>query len=333
MRLQKVYIELVFLDNFIVNLLVVFFSSRITKAKITWGRYVCSAAVGGIYACVVFGTSGFAVSVAVKIAVSLGMCFVAFYRKYTKGFFKNVCAFYITSFVFAGAIYASMFCFGEPAVFGASIVVKPLLRYILIGIGLGALLISIIGRVRKRTQERERLSVEILLEYGERRVCAKAYMDSGNMAKEPLSGLGVVFVTKPVAEMLFDQDTIGLMLCETDIPTDRLRIIRCTTAAGESVFFGIQIDRVSLKGEKAGIKAVVCIAKSTLAGGCDAIVGNMIIDKLKGARNEEVFCAKDTGMDTGSAGRRHKRRLYQRQRGTSAAVDPAGRSDVTSSVR
>ncbi|MDD5018208.1 MAG: sigma-E processing peptidase SpoIIGA, partial [Eubacteriales bacterium] len=131
--MQKVYIEFVFLDNFMINLLIVLFASRFTKAKVKWARFVCSAAVGGVYACVVFGAEGIAVSAGVKVAVSLLMCAVAYYTRHEKGFLKNTCAFYVTSFVFAGAIYACMFCFGEPATFGGALVVPLLLRAMLFG--------------------------------------------------------------------------------------------------------------------------------------------------------------------------------------------------------
>lgn len=321
MRLQKVYIELVWLDNFTINLLIIFFASRLTKTKLMWGRFACAAGVGGVYACMVFGTSGVAISVGVKVAVSLVMCLIGFYSKYQKGFWKNMCAFYVTSFVFAGAIYACMFCSSEPATFGVAMVVWPLLRYILLGIGVGAVLISVMGRVRKRTLQRESMTTEIVLAFGEHQTSIKAYIDTGNMMTEPLTGRGVVFVTETVARALFDTDTVNLMLGTGIANTDRLRIIACTTAAGESIFYGIEIDNIALRGEKEGVRAVVCIAKGTLAEGCEAIIGDTIMDELlKGAQNEKCIGTKDHRMGTDSTENCDKHGLYKRQRGTSATA-------------
>ncbi|MGI5849802.1 MAG: sigma-E processing peptidase SpoIIGA [Christensenellales bacterium] len=329
MRLQKVYIELIFIDNFIINLLIIHCTSVLTKVKKQWGRYVCSAAVGGVYASAVFGTSGFAVSVIAKVAVSFAMCCIAFYIKKERSFLKNICTFYVTTFVFAGSIYACMFCFGDPVTYGTSIVVRPFLRYILLGCVVGAVLIGVFGRIRKRLSERERISTDVVLIYGSRKVYVRAYIDTGNMLTEPLTGYGVVLITKGIAKALFDNDTIDLMLCRGITQTDRLRIIACTTAIGESVLYGIEIDRIELRGANTATKAVVCVAKGTLAGGYGAIVGNIIMDDLlKGAQNEKVSGTQDNHMDFSPAGNDDKRRLYQRKRSTSTTADTTGRDDA-----
>ena len=325
MGLHKVYIELVFIDNFAVNMLIILVASVLTKTRKNWGRFALAAVVGGIYACVVFGTGGVGVSMPVKIAVSILMCFTAYYAKGEKGFWKNICAFYITSFVFAGAIYAVAFCSGSPYAFEGTLNIQPLIRYVLIGLLLGAILAGVFSRVHRRMAEREGRTVRMLLTCGQRRTSVKAYVDTGNMITEPLSGLGVVFVTESAAKSLFDRETINMMNCHGDTVTDRLRLVPCTTAAGTSVFYGIEIDSISMNGQINGIRAVVCIAKGTLADGCSAVVGSRIMDELmKGAQYDKITNPKDSRMDTGTAGNFGKHRLHKRQRIPSAAIDAEG---------
>lgn len=339
MRLHKVYIELVFMDNFIVNLLIILLASAFTKAKKKWGRYVLAAVIGGVYACVVFGVTGVFISLMFKVGISFLMCFVAYYSKGERGFLKSTCAFYITSFVFAGAIYAMMYSFGETATFGGSLVVRPFIRYILLGVAVGAILICIFSRVYKRTQQTEQLTVDISMKYGQRQTRVKAYLDTGNMVTEPLCGLGVIFASQTTAAALFDKDTLGLIQGHGGTQTDRFRVIPCTTAAGNSVFYGIEIDGVYLAGSKGQndakrkgfTRAVVCISKSTLAYGCGAIIGNTIFEELlKGAQNDKVFGAKNRSVDAGKDGDSGQCGLHQRERGAAAAAQPSGRSGLAS---
>lgn len=324
--MQKIYIEMVFLDNFIVNLLILLLSSMLTGTKKRWGRIAASAAIGGVYACAVFGANGFQTSFVIKTTVSAVMCLIAYYAKNEKHFWKNVCAFYITSFVFAGAIYGITFCLGQPETFGGAVAVKPLISYILIGLALGIIMISIFGRVHKRTIKRESGTAEVCISYGGHTAEVNAFIDTGNILTEPLSGLGVVFVSAAAGKEIFDKHTLDLLNCRGGPPTDRLRIIPCMTASGAGVFYGIEIDEIMLKGQQERVKAVVCIAKGTLAYGSEAVIGSSILDELmKGAGHDKVFCEKDSSMDTAAVGNSAECGLYKRQRGSAAAADAAGR--------
>ena len=133
--------------------------------------------------------------------------------------------------------------------------------------------------------------------------------------------------------MLFDKETCELMHGKAAAQTDKLRIVPCTTAAGSRVLLGIEIDRVALEGGVGEIKAVVCIAQHPLAEGCGALVGNTIIDELKGVRNEKIFDGQNRGVGAGPAKDCGKPRLYQRQRSASAAADPAGGDDAAHAAR
>jgi stage II sporulation protein GA (sporulation sigma-E factor processing peptidase) len=323
--MQKIYIELIFLNNFVVNLLILLFASLITGSKKRWGRLAASAAIGGIYASAAVGASGFGISFLTKAAVSAIMCFIAYYIKNEKNFWKNVCAFYIITFVFAGAIYGITFCFGQPETLGGAIAVKPLVSNILIGLGAATVIICIFSRVRKRTLERESRTVTVNVTYGKRTAAIKAFVDTGNMLTEPISGLEVVFVSMAAGRELFDNDTIALLNCRGLRLTEKLRIIPVMTATGAGLFYGIEIDSITLRGQKQGIKAVVCIAKGSLAYGCEAVIGAGIIDKLmKGAGHDKVFCEENSGMDIAAVGNSAECGLYKRERSAASSAYAGG---------
>lgn len=323
--MQKIYIELVFIDNFIVNLLILFLASLLTGSKKSWGRLAAAASVGGIYACTVLGAGGLPISFWVKAAVSAAMCLLAYYAKNERNFWKNICAFYVTSFVFAGAVYGITYCLGKPGYVGGSITFGPPAGCILAGLGAGVVILSIFGRVRRRTVEREKNAVEINISFGSRTAALKAFVDTGNMLAEPISGLGVVFISADAAKGLFDKKTLELLKCRGSRLTEKLRIIPVMTAAGPGLFYGMEIDSIILKGRNEGIKAVVCIARGSLAYGCGAVIGTGLFDKLmKGAGHDKVFCEAGSGMDIAANGNSAECGLYKREPGAASAAYTAG---------
>ena len=313
--MNKVYIELIFLDNFIINGLIILFASVLTKTPKKWGRFVCAAAMGGIYACVsaVLDASSFPV----KTAVGLLMCVVAFYVRGGKNLIKNICAFYVTTFVFAGAVYA--------AVLSSGAAVTPLFRCILIGIAIGVVLIAVLSRIRQRARLRVQHTIDLVFSHQGRQTAVRAYADTGNLLTEPIRGVGVVFVTKAVAQKIFDSETMALLCGKGGVTTERLRIIAGSTASGRGIFYGIEIDKLSAKGAADGTSAVVCIANTTLTDGCGAIVGPPIMDKLlKGEQHENTLHTKDDRMAANSPEDGGRDLLHQRQRSASTAPHTTG---------
>jgi hypothetical protein len=252
----------------------------------------------------------------VKTGVGLLMCIVAFYVRGGKNLIKNICAFYVTTFVFAGAVYAAALSPGGVA--------TPLFRSILLGIGGGAVLIAILARIRQRTRLRVQNTVDVVLWYQGKQTSVRAYIDTGNLLTEPIRGIGVVFVTKAVAAAIFDDETMALLCGSGTISTERLRIIAGATASGRGIFYGIEIDRLSAKNANDGTPAVVCIANTTLTDGCSAIIGPPIMDKLKGEQHENTLHTKDDRMAADSPQDDSRGALHQRQRSASAAAHTTG---------
>ena len=204
MRLNKLYIELVFLDNYLINWLIILFASVLTKTQKKWGRYAIAAAIGGVYACAATAFGGVVSSFLVKMSVGLLMCVVAYYIRSGKNLFKNICAFYVTTFVFAGAIYAAAFS-------DAKAMDSSLFRYIIIGLGAGSVLIAVLSRVRKRAHMRILQSVDLMLTHDETQTAVRAYVDTGNLLTDPMSDVGVVFLTHAVAEALLGRQLCALL--------------------------------------------------------------------------------------------------------------------------
>ena len=315
-----------------VNLLILLLASRLTKARLKWGRFAAAAALGGAYACVAMVFGGAAASLPIKAVCAFAMCFIAYWARGEKRFLIAACAFWAVSFVLAGAVYACMVSFGEPALIGGAIVVRSPVRYILAGLFLGAVVMAILAQIRRRLQERENNCVQISLRLGERRLKLKAFVDTGNFAKDPLTGYGVIFLSRAAAAALLDADLLGLVLGGAAQRTERLRIIPYATAAGQGIFYGIEIDEAALDGAARGARAVVCVARRALPG-CSALVGSSTLDELKkGAKNEDALVTETGGMGDASARIGGGGALHQRQRSTAAAADTSGGRDTAAAA-
>jgi stage II sporulation protein GA (sporulation sigma-E factor processing peptidase) len=325
MGLQKVYAELVFLDNFAVNLLIILLASQLTRVRKRWGRYALAAAAGGIYACVAFGVPA-ASLLPVRVAVGVTLGVVAFWVRGERGAWSGVCAFWAASFVLAGTVYAILAAYGETITAGGVLIVRPPARGILLGLLTGAVITALLARVQRHVRQREAHCVRMTLTMGTRRAEVKAFVDTGNFAREPLSGLSVIFLSRPAAQTLLEPTLLALLLGCGATETDRLRFVPCDTASGGGVFCGIEIDRAALNGAPGGTRAVVCLSRRPLVDGCGAVIGSGLMYELeKGAQYEDGDVVAQTGgMGAAAAEADDLDGIYRRQRGASAAAVPRG---------
>ncbi len=331
--MHKVYIELVFIDNFSINLLILLLAARLSSLKLRWRRIAFAAAAGGIYACAALIFGGILASLPVKAAAALAMCFMGFWTRGEKRFLKSTCTFWAVSFVLAGAIYACMISFGEPSVISGTIVVRPPVRYILLGLAAGTMLTAILARIRRNIRIREDFCVKLRLKFGGRQICVKTFVDTGNLVKEPLSGCEVIFLDRITAGELLGEKLLLLITTNQYEKTDRLRIVPCSTAAGKEIFYGIEIDEAALCDRETGSRAVVCIAKHVLPSGFGAIVGSNMIDALKkGEENEDSLVSQINCMGDAAAGAAGRYRLHKRKRGAPTAAVTTGRDGAAAAA-
>jgi stage II sporulation protein GA (sporulation sigma-E factor processing peptidase) len=153
--MHKIYAEAVFADNFAVKFIILLFACRLGCTRIRWGRCALGAALGGVYAAVVFGMDGFAVSFWVKLAVSLAMCAAVFWVRGERHMLRSTAAFYMTAFGFAGAIYAVSLCMEQVQTTGGMLAAPSAVRAVLLGLAAGAGLMGVFARIRRRALQRE----------------------------------------------------------------------------------------------------------------------------------------------------------------------------------
>ena len=101
---MTVYIDVVFLENLILNVIILYATSLIAKINLKIIRTLISASIGSIYAIMYYIFQiGLYSNIIFKFVLSVIMIYVAFNPKEFKTLLKVLILFYLTSFVFGGA--------------------------------------------------------------------------------------------------------------------------------------------------------------------------------------------------------------------------------------
>ncbi|NDI33660.1 sigma-E processing peptidase SpoIIGA [Chengkuizengella sediminis] len=107
-----IYLDLVFLINFFIDVVILQSTAWTCKYKLKWWRLVCSASFGALYAMMMFFPSlTFMYTFLIKCAFSIIMIFFAFGFKRLQSFLRHLATFYFINFIVAGGMFALHYFF------------------------------------------------------------------------------------------------------------------------------------------------------------------------------------------------------------------------------
>lgn len=198
-----VYVEYAFVENFVLDTMLLYLSFRAAKVDFKWKKLLFSAAVGAIFA-LLFPLLSLPDPLAsfLKFFVGFLLCLLCFDRfKWGKYAFVCVC-FFGFSFAFAGAIFAVYNGFSHLEN-GYKIDQAPVALVLCGGVGFTLLTLSAMKKFyRKRALHSHLYPCKI--RYNERSVNALGFLDSGNMATR--NGLPVCFVSPDITYELWENE-------------------------------------------------------------------------------------------------------------------------------
>ncbi len=281
---QTVYADIFFLINFSMDFLALFLVAKLLDKRIGVLRFVFSAVIGGVYACVaLFLPFSGLISFFVDAAVCVLMAFVAIgKRKQIKESFIFSLVFSAVSILLGGAMTAlfSLFnrlgldkLFGEgTATDGISVWLFAVLAII------SGIVAALGGRFFKKRSVRKQGNIEIC--YGGEAVNLPCLLDSGNLLREPISRLPCVVVDIDSVSYIFPRsftDAVkkGNIARIREQEKRRIRMIPASSALGDSVMYGIRVDtvRLDLGSGAAEVDAYVVLSNGKIsAKGVKALV-------------------------------------------------------------
>lgn len=266
------YVDVLFIENFIINFLILSITSKFSKYKTTRTKLLIGSAVGALYIIFAFfPTFKIFFSLSMKIAVSVLMIIIVFAPEKFQHFFKLLGIFYVISFAFGGAAFALFYFTGRGNVINGTFYIRDFpLSLLISAFAVVYLLLSYCwGYIQKKILSDE-LVYNVHIELYEKTVEVIAIIDTGNSLKDPITDTPVIVVEYGALKVLLP-DSLSSIFEKSDGDIDltnlynlsgdtnlvlKIRLIPFTSLGRQNgILVGIKPDRVLLN-NKDGSKEI-----------------------------------------------------------------------------
>lgn len=192
-----IILEVLIIENFIINLLILYLAKIMSRNEGSYKRMIFGAFLASLYSLAIFSPLRvFLLSFLGKFIISIFIIRISFSYINLKKFMKTLTAFYITSFIFAGASLGSFLTsIGLDSLaninlgFGSFPVI-----YLILGIGISFLGARIIFAYFKTSVIKENYMADVSIYYKNKVVVIQALLDTGNSLVDPFSRKKVMVV-------------------------------------------------------------------------------------------------------------------------------------------
>ncbi len=290
---MTIYIDVIILENLIMNYIILYATGIIAKTKIKYSRLFFGSLIGAIYAVTEYWLKiNIYSNIILKFILSIIIVYVSFYPQNIKNMWKQLLFFYLTTFTFGGVATYLIYVL-KPQ----NIIIKNgmyagsyTLKVIFLGAILGTIIIIISFKIAKNKISKKDMFCKAKITLNKKDIYLNAMVDTGNMLKEPISGLPVIVVeyTKLYniipKEILNNIDLIlggDLKKIPEDIKKEyisKLKVIPFASLGKQNgMLMGIKADSVEILGEDTREKkeAIIGIYNKSLTkrGEYDALLG------------------------------------------------------------
>ncbi|MBO5409259.1 MAG: sigma-E processing peptidase SpoIIGA [Clostridia bacterium] len=260
METVYLYLDVLFLYNVIINLLLLFLVAYTASFAFSWWRGIVASVVGSFYFCALCTVSyGVPEHFCFQFLVSAFMIFTAFSVREFQSFLKLFFLYYLMNFLLAGGIR-----------FAANFLSDSRISVSLMAVIAGIVFAFVFGPFYVRELRKKRLPPEqtFRLTYNGKTIEFRGFSDTGNMLEEPIEHLSVIVVKKEKLKEIADfshPETVR-----------NLRLIPCRTVTdGNGMLYGLKPDLLTC--EEKTIRAVVAASDSLNQEEYDAVFHPLIL--------------------------------------------------------
>lgn len=263
---MTIYLDVILLENLCMNYIILFATGLINRVKIkAWKLFVASL-IGGVYSILSFApVLEIYTNFLFKVILSIVMVYISFHPQNVKQLFKELIIFYLVSFVFGGCAFALLYFIKPQDILARNGVLTGTypIKIALLGGIVGFVIVNIAFKVVKGKLSKKDMfcNVSIFINGKEKQI--KAFIDTGNLLKDPISGIPVIVVevseleemipkeiVENLNEILQGKDTKVL----TEIPEDyklKFRIIPFSSLGKQNgLLLGFIADKVMINLEE-----------------------------------------------------------------------------------
>ncbi len=264
---MTIYLDVVLLENLCMNYIILFATGYIMKIKMKHWKLIVSSLLGGIYAVVSYlEILPIYSSLPMKLLLSILMVYLAYHAKGIKQLSKQLVLFYLTSFVFGGCAFALLYFIRPQDIFmqnGVYVGTYPLKIALLGGI-VGFIITYIAFKIVKTKLKRRDMLYEIQIKMANQTINLQAMLDTGNLLKEPITGMPVIVVEKEklysilptnlldhIEELIGGEGSKKLESLEEQEYLARLRVIPFSSIGKQNgLMLGLKAEKVMIKLEE-----------------------------------------------------------------------------------
>lgn len=263
---MTVYLDIVFLENLIINYIILYETGIISKAKIKTIRLIIASIIGATYSIIYYLVNLKIYSgVVLKIILSIVLIYVGFKADNIKKLIKQILLFYLVSFVFGGAAISIIYMVDANLITiqNGVIIGNYTLKTIFIGIVVAYITIILAYNVIKTKISKKDLICDIKITLNNENIYTKAIIDTGNLLKEPITNIPVVVVEHTLLydvvpkEILNNLDNI-LGGDFTNIPDEieqeympKLKVIPFSSLGKQNgMLVGIKADEITINSDE-----------------------------------------------------------------------------------
>ena len=303
---MTIYLDIALIENILMNYIILFATGVIYKTRTRVRNLLLSSLIGGVYAILSF-TTGMKIyaSIFLKIILSIAMVYIAFRAEKIKTLFKLLMLFYLVSFAFGGTAFALLYFIKPQDILiknGVLTGTYPI-KIAFLGAMIGFIILQLATKGIKNKLSKKDMFCDIEIQLEDKKLDTKAMIDTGNLLKEPITGLPVVVIETEELKGILPENIIenteniisGNLKGIEDKYILRFRMIPFTSLGKQNgLLLGIKADKVIIKKEENSqiIKnAMIGMYNKSLTKSKQyhALIG---LDMLEGGTNEFITDVK-----------------------------------------
>ena len=192
---MTIYIDVVFLENLVMNSIILIASGIILKKKLKWIRILLASSLGAIYTIIGYiSVLEIYSNLVLKVILSILIIYIAFNPQTVKQLWKDILIFYLTSFVFGGVAFALIYVVKPQEILmknGLFLGTYPLKTVLLAAIVAFIVIIAAFAIVKTKFSKKD-MFCDVEVELNNKKIRTRAMIDTGNLLKEPITNTPVI---------------------------------------------------------------------------------------------------------------------------------------------
>ena len=209
---MTVYLDVIFLENIVINYIILYVTGIISKTQINQKRLIAGALIGAFYSIIYYVLNlKIYSSFIIKIILSIVIIYVAFNSNSFKDLLKKVLLFYLTSFVFGGSAIAIIYMVNSQniTIQNGVLIGSYTIKTVLIGIVIAYFTIILAFKILKTKISKKDLICEIEISFNNKKIKSKALIDTGNLLKEPITNLPVIVMERTLLDEVLPKEILN----------------------------------------------------------------------------------------------------------------------------